>query len=249
MSQRRGSDDSSRQPGDGDLPELPAEFVVPDDPRELAAEAEAVRAQLWAEERERTSDGRQRSGLSGPLIGLVLMLVAAIGSLVIVALPYTPSRPVRAPLAAPGTVVGHQGGLLPDVRLTDDQGRPVAVRDVRPAVVLLMPAGCGCDDVAADLVRISQGALISVQLVGADAPPELPPGAARDRVFALTDSSGALTSAVAGGLAGRASAHPSALDAGPIAVLVRANGVIAAVVPGLRDARLLRADLASLAIT
>jgi hypothetical protein len=234
MSEHRGPDDGGCRPGDGDLPELPAEFVVPDDPRELAAEAETVRAELWIEERARA---QPRVSLSGPLIGLVLMLVAAIGSLVIVVLPYTPDRPTPAPLATPGVAAGRLGGLLPDVMLNDDLGRPVAIREIRPTVMLLMPEGCQCDDVATDLVRVSGETRLPVQLVGADQPPNRPAAAPRDRVFTLSDATGAVSKAVGQGPV-----------AGPVAVLVRANGVIAAVVPGVRDASQLRPELVGLAV-
>lgn len=235
MSEHRGPDDGGCRPGDGDLPELPAEFIIPDDPRELAAEAEAVRAELWIEERARAA--QSRPSLSGPLIGLVLMLIAAIGSLVIVVLPYTPDRPTPAPLATPGIAAGQRGGLLPDVVLPDDLGRPVAIREIRPTVMLLMPDGCRCDDVAANLVTITGEARLPVQLVGSDQPPNRPNAAPRDRVFTLTDATGTVSRAVGSGS-----------DAGPVAVLVRANGVIAAVVPGVRDASQLRPEVVGLAI-
>ena len=253
MSQRRGSDDGPCQPGDGDLPELPPEWgqiVIPDDPRELAAEAEAVRAELGAERRQQFYAGRSgRFGLSGPLIALVLMLVAAMASLMVIALPYSPERPVRAPLASPTAASGQLGSLLPDVRLVDDRGAPVSVRDIRPAVLLLMPTGCDCHSVAADLVRVSRDAMVSVELVGTDKPPQRPPASPRDRIFTLADPTDAITRAVGNGRTPGTTAGPPVPVSGPTAVLVRANGVIAGVVLGLADASQLRAELAGLTIT
>lgn len=245
MSQRRGGD-GPRPPGDGDLPELPSDYVVPDDPRELYAEAETVRAELRAERslgprRGVPDQPAQRSNLSGPLIALVLMLVAAVGSLVIVVLPYAPARPVRAPLAAPAAGAGQVGGLLPDLRLPDERGRTVAVREVRPAVVLLIPAGCDCDRVAADLVRVTGDSGVAVHLVGVS-PPRRPAGGARDRVHLLGDATGQFAAAVAvTDTPGQAS--------GPTALLVRATGLISLVVHDLRDASKLRPDLGGLTVT
>ncbi len=236
MGWRRGSDDGSRQPGDGDLPELPPEFVVPDDARELAAEAAAIRAELRADQPDgATTPVQPRTSLSGPLIGLALMLIAAIGSLVIVVLPYTPSRPVRVPLAAPTVADGVTGGLLPTMRLPDEDGRQVAIRDVRPAVLLLMPAGCDCDALAADVARVGTGARVAVELVGPDEPPARPTGIPQGRVLTLSDPGDALSAAI--------TPQPGTE---PTAVLVRADGIIIAVVRGLDTVDVIRADLARL---
>jgi hypothetical protein len=174
------------------------------------------------------------------------MLVAAIGSLVIVVLPYTPSRPVRAPLASTAVADGTAGGLLPDVRLPDQSGRPVTIRDIRPAVLLLTPDDCRCDQLIADLARVTGESRISVELVGASDQPERPPGAPEDRIFTLSDPGEVLAESIT---AGRASAGPVPDGASPVAVLVRADGVIAVVVPDLRDVNNLRADLARLPVT
>ena len=256
MSQRQGGDDGPRPPGDGDLPELPPEWgrlTVPDDPRELAAEAETVRAELWAEANAGQQPGfvarrRLRSGLSGPLVGLVLMLIAAVGSLTIVALPYAPSRPVRAPLTTTTVADGQRDGLLPDIRLPDDNGRAVTLRDIRPAVLLLMPAGCQCDGVAASLVGVSADAQIPVGLVGAAQAPARPSASSRDRVIVLTDPAGGLSGAITAGRTAAARMGPIAAPTGPTAVLVRSDGLIAAIVPDLRDAAQIRADLAALTV-
>lgn len=250
MSQRYGDGDVP----DHDLPELPPEWgplVIPDDARELAAEAEAVRAELWAARnagrRTLFTRGWRRFGLSGPLIALVLMLVAAIASLTVIALPYHPVRPRPAPLASTGTATGQLGGLLPDVRLLNDHHRAIAVRHVRPAVLLLMPAGCDCDDVAADLVRSSRDALIAVELVGVTAPPARPASSPRDRVHTLADPTDTLGRAVHTDRS--TSMGPVVPRTAPTAVLVRSNGLIAGVVPGLSDASQLRAELAGLTIS
>jgi hypothetical protein len=81
MSRQHGSDDSA-SPDDEELPSLPpewADFAIPDDLRELADEAEQVRAELArANRRRRPSVGHRRdgflarhwvkAGVSGPLV-------------------------------------------------------------------------------------------------------------------------------------------------------------------------------------
>jgi len=95
--------DDERAEGSGtpeDLPPLdwPA-LVVPDDARELAAEAEALRRERRAAAR-RDRLGRllltrrwQRFGVSGPLVALTLVIVAAFGSLLVIFLPSRPDQP------------------------------------------------------------------------------------------------------------------------------------------------------------
>lgn len=286
MSQRREGDDGPRQPGDGDFPEFPPEWgeiVIPDDLRELAAEAEQIREELRAEAQadlaqapltgtEATPAGAEpagatwpgiapddrlpgwrgliftrrwrRSGLSGPLVALILMLVTSVASLMVLVLPSAPRRPERAPLATTSVPAGQLGGLLPDVRLPDDRGRSVAVREVRPAVLLLMPADCHCDQVAADLVRVSRDALVAVELVGAERTPRLPANAPRPRITSLVDTKGLLTRAVTP----PAMTGPVAAQTDPTAVLVRTNGVITRVLPNLREVEWLRAELAALTV-
>src|SRR5918993_275950 len=125
------------------LPELPPEwahFVVPDDPRELAAEAERIRAELRAERGEGLTPAgrrRERLRLSGPVITFTLVLVAAFASLMVVVLPSTQLAPRRAPLASPTVNAGEVRGLVPSGLLQDRRGRPVAPRAIRPAVLLL----------------------------------------------------------------------------------------------------------------
>jgi hypothetical protein len=250
MSQRRGSDDGPQPPGDGDLPELPPEWghlVIPDDPRELAAEAEQVRAELEGRPRPNFIRRWQRSALSGPLVSLVLMLTAAIASLVIVVAPSSRQAPRPAPIASPTQSVGTIGGLLPDLVLRDDHDSHVTLRHIRPAVLLLMPTGCGCDDVAAGLVAASRESQVTVALVGTDKAPKLPTDALSSKTRLLTDAESALAAALAvpQTVGPRASAN---VDAAATAVLVRADGVIARIVRNLQNAAELGPDLAGLTI-
>jgi len=258
MSQRRGRDEGPQPPGDGDVPGLPPEWghiVVPDDPRELAVEAEQVRAELQAEASRNQPRGERmiftrrwyQYGLSGPLVSLVLMVVAAMASLIVVIIPTSPQSPKAAPLATPTAPAGQPGGLLPDAVLPDGRGRTMALRAVRPAVLLLMPARCDCATVAADLVTASRDTRIAVELIGEDRPPTLPPNAPRTRVHALADTDDVLARALTGRPT-TATASPAVAGTRPTAVLVRSDGVITGIIPDLQDAIGLRSDLAGLSV-
>ncbi|MDQ1646176.1 MAG: hypothetical protein QOJ50_2360 [Cryptosporangiaceae bacterium] len=226
MSQRRGPDDGAPPPGDGDPAGLPppwSEFVVPDDPRELAAEAAEVRAELAKDARRRRRRALLRPGLSLPFVALLLLLVAALSSLIIVMTPATRRPPDAAPQATPTGEPGTVGALLPDLALKDGAGRPVGLRQTRPAALLLMPDGCGCDRTAAELVLASRSSLVTVELVGSEHAPGLPNGSADARVLTLADPEKGLSAALAG-------PGPVQPETTPTAVLVRADGVIADIV-------------------
>jgi hypothetical protein len=245
MSQRRGPDDGGTPPGDGDLPDLPppwSDLVVPDDPRELAAEAAEVRAELARERRQLRWRRLFRSGLSIPFVALLLLLVAAMSSLIIVVTPVSRRLPEAAPQGTPTGDPGSIGGLLPDLVLSDARDRPVQLRTVRPAVVLLMPPGCGCAAVAAELVVASRETMVHVELVGGDTAPGLPNGSADARVEGLADPDQNLARALTASPPGPvAAARPE-----PTAILVRADGVIARIVGDVSHPRDLRNDMAAL---
>lgn len=251
------------------LPPEWGDVVVPDDASALAAEAEQVRAELRsaAGRIPRSPDGTPqaahrsarsarrarrsgrgasgggwpagRQGLAVPLGALAVVMVAAFVSLVGLVMPGSPRSPRPAPLAASSAAPGRPGGLLPDVALVDPDGRPVRVRDLRPAVLLLIPPACGrCTGTAAEVVAASRDAAILVVLVGSgDRPPALPQPADRVRTRTLADPTGAVADGV-----------PASSTQGVTAVLVRPDGQIARVMPDLADARQLRGDFAGLTI-
>lgn len=245
---------SSASPG-GDLPPLPPEWaalVVPDDARALEADAEAVRAERRAAA-QRAEHGAaappprwrrlletrrwHRYGLSGPVVVLALLVVAAFASLVVTVLPSAPRAVRQAPLATTTAPPGRAGGLVPDLLLPAPGGGELSLREVRPGVVLLVPDACGCDHLVADLVVATRDARLQVLVVGRTSPPALPDTAPRTRVSATLDQ-GRLAAALA------PAAGATSETAAPTALLVRADGVIARVVPELRDVTEIRPDLA-----
>ncbi len=138
------------EPGSDDL----LHVVVPDDLRELDAEVQAYRRELEAARRlERRLRRRHkfipswaRGGLPSPIFTAVLLVIATTGLLLSVFAPVTQERPRSTPIAAlanPKTPPGTVHGLLPDVQLATATNA-IDTRMIRPAVYVLVPAGCTC---------------------------------------------------------------------------------------------------------
>lgn len=137
------------EPGDDLL-----HVVVPDDLRELDAEVAAYRRELELARRRRrrrlllrrVTPKWARAGLPSPVFTAVLLLVAATGVLLSVFAPVTDRgqrQQLTSSLARPRQPPGTVGGLLPDVSLVADS-RQIPTRVIRPAVFILVPAGCKC---------------------------------------------------------------------------------------------------------
>jgi hypothetical protein len=130
--------------------------VVPDDLRELEPEIAAYHHELEvARRQERRRRWRRRflprwahGGLPSPIFTAILLVVATTGLLLSVFAPVTqetqrqlPISSLAHPTQAPGTV----GGLLPAGVELIASGKPrIEARAVRPAVFILVPAGCKC---------------------------------------------------------------------------------------------------------
>ncbi len=87
-----------------------------------------------------------RGGLPSPVFTAVLLVIATTGLLLSVFAPVTQERQHSTPIAAlanPKTPPGTVGGLLPDVQLVTTTN-PIDTRMIRPAVYVLVPAGCKC---------------------------------------------------------------------------------------------------------
>jgi hypothetical protein len=130
--------------------------VVPDDLRDLAPEIAAYHRELEvARRKERRRRWRHRflpswaqGGLPSPVFTAILLVVATTGLLLSVFAPVAQETQRQLPissLASPKQAPGAVGGLLPlNVELLVDGGHTIQARAVRPAVLILVPAGCQC---------------------------------------------------------------------------------------------------------
>jgi hypothetical protein len=226
--------------GPDDDPDEPSD--IPDDASELAFEAEALRRERAARRRrERVlrifrTRRFERYGLSGPMVAVVLVIVALFGSLMVVLGPRPPARLGAQPLAdAPS---GGPGGLLPDVRLQAGT-REVPARSLRPGILALVSDGCDC--AAAVQATTSQAASYRLQTSLVVTPESA------DDLRTMRDA-GAVRAAAAGVDADavlEATYAPGAT--GLTLLLVRADGVVEAVVRDVAETTRLEADLSELA--
>ena len=246
MSRRPDSDEpASDEPGhDGEIRGLPPEWgtiVIPDDLRELADEVVQVQAELAVTPSKASlrSWRWQRSGLSGPLLALILFLVAAIGSLMVVVLPKPSRPPRREPLASSTVAVGVAGGLVPAISLAGDGSPSTSLRLFRPAVLLLSPVTClTCAAVRNQLViAADETQLTVVWITESKEAVTIPAGSRKGQLVSLADPAGTTRLAV-----------PGASATGPTAVLVRSDGRIGQIVPNVANPSQLRPELAALTV-
>jgi hypothetical protein len=148
-----------------DLPELPPEWgtvVIPDDPSELAAEADAVRRQLRRVERGRAlrraiglppatvRSTEETPGVGIPLIIMGVAILTTLISLFVVTWDHRPAAP--QPTAAVDTA-------LSDLAFNDSTGQAVRLGTLLPAVVLLIDE-CECINLVIDTARAAPGVAI-----------------------------------------------------------------------------------------
>ncbi|HLV59053.1 MAG TPA: hypothetical protein VKY81_09340 [Natronosporangium sp.] len=185
----RDGDRPSEQPIDDypDLPRLPDGVRIPDDPAELADEAERVRAELyggrarpWVPARRIRHPGSGDGPPFAPAVVLCLAIVVALVSLLALALP----RPSGGPETPPAS------RALPDLRLTDASGQPVHLARLVPAAILLVER-CRCDRLISETADAAPPGVtvVVIDRSAPRAPADLPAGA---RLHLLADPEGRL---------------------------------------------------------
>jgi hypothetical protein len=152
----------------------PVDIEIPDDARELDQDIQAYRRELRAQRRHRLA---QRLG--GPLTrdGMVLPLLASCLALTLLAgtllTMFTARRALPSTMQTTGvprpprSAVGQVGGLLPEARVTVGSSQSAALRDFRPSVLALVPAGCHCEAAARQLSRQAAAASVNLYFVAA----------------------------------------------------------------------------------
>ncbi|HEY2949912.1 MAG TPA: hypothetical protein VGJ53_16185 [Micromonosporaceae bacterium] len=238
--------DGGGDPFDG-LPDLPPEWgtvVVPDDPAELANEAEEVRRELRREGRRNTwrrlfglpTTAGGDGGLPPVRLPILIMSIAVLAALIsMFALGWQRDAIRPSTRATESTVAATTSAKLrnlPALELIDNAGREVALRSLIPSVILLTD---GCGD-CSGLVQETLAATPFGVGVATVARTSSPPKPAATGVRSLGDPVGELRQAM--GLAG---------DARPAAVLVDRSGAVLRTVSGVNSVDAYRADLPRLA--
>lgn len=230
MGSLRGDNGGGRAPDGGGLPDLPPEWgtiIIPDDPAELAKESSAIRRELRRFARRNRwrrrlrlpllteAGSRETPTLGLPVLIMAIALAATITSLFALAWPAAAPRPVASPAQHPGAAPS----AVPDLAFTDADGAPVKVRNVLPAVLLVLADGCDCGNLElATAQAVPAG--VTVLAVGHDAPTLPSPRPSGLRLRALADPGGQLRTTFGG----------SPATSATIAVLVRGTGDVLRVV-------------------
>ncbi|WP_027659754.1 hypothetical protein [Salinispora fenicalii] len=156
---------------DSGLPDLPPEWgrvVVPDNAAELSAEAKQVRREL----NRPPPSGSVAPALLALLVTLVTVL-AGLSATIWAQLPPAPAASTPATPAPPADLIGR---TIPAFDLVDN-GQPVPLRGLLPAVILLTDA-CACPAEVANAVAVAPPG-VSVIIINPDpAVRESPPASA-----------------------------------------------------------------------
>src|SRR5215470_8343998 len=230
--------DRGNSPVDGWPPDF-EHLVIPDDARELDPDARALaREQRAAARTDRLRrllrlPGGQRSGPPWPIAIVVVGLLTALVGLLAVFRPPGPTAPRAHPLASTGLrPPGTEHGLTPDVQVQRDNGTPARVRDFRPAVLVLVPAGY---DAAGELRTVRQVASkrhVYAVAIGPEMP-LVPAELTRSALVRASDADHRLLPAYG-------------VRDTPVLLLVRADGVVNRILPGGAPDSALDSEVATL---
>lgn len=254
MGTLRGDNGGGERPQDGGgLPDLPPEWgtiIIPDDAGALHDEGSSIRRQfrraairrrwrrrlhLRPEPTGRTTD--DSPGLAVPLLIMSIAVIATLVSLFAVAWPRR--SPNSTPQLAP--TVQAVAVSLAGLSLFDPQGAPVPVRELTPAVILLVE-GCSCEQLITDTVAAvaASKAPSALVLVVAVRAPTLPSGLNdKVKVLAFADPNSSIRAAVP-------FLAPSRTTA---AILVAGGGTVIRAVSSVTTAIAFDSELGNLAAT
>src|SRR6185437_14187990 len=144
-----------------DYPLPPVDIEIPDDARELERDVQAYHRELRAQRRHqlarRLGGSITRDGMVLPLLASCLALTLLAGTLltmftarrVVPPATQTTSEPQTA-TATPTPTVGQPGAPLPAATVIVDSAA-TSLRLLKPAVLVLVPVGCGCARLARQL--------------------------------------------------------------------------------------------------
>ena len=180
--------------------------VVPDDIRALQADIDAYHRELREAGRHRFTRRLteslvwRRGAMPLAVLATSLGLAAVVFAVLTLGDPGVGRRALPAPVAsAPTAAVGEIDGLLPDVTLRTVGGDSRSVRELRPALVALLPLHCDCAAMVNSLAGQAEtvgASLVAVAPVSADAEVAALPGRTHSgHVTAYFDSEHALADA------------------------------------------------------
>jgi hypothetical protein len=151
--------------------------VVPDDIRALQAEVDAYHRELREAGRHRlvrrliASPAWRHGAKPVAIVGAALALAGVVFTVLTLGDPGVGRRALPTPVAtAPLASIGEVDGLLPDLTVRTVTGQPRSLRELRPALVALLPPQCDCarlveslagqaETVGASLVAIAPAAI------------------------------------------------------------------------------------------
>jgi hypothetical protein len=196
-------------------------IVIPDDISALDAEVRALHRERRAQRRRQRLRRLSGSGrMSGPLILVAVLLLAAVSGLLVL---FQPRRtPGTVTTLAENTAAADR--MLPDVLVRLVDGTTRRVREFRPAVVALAPVGCRCDAALAQAGTAAGRHGISFLLVDRTLPP-LPAGLTDPAAIRLVEPTGEIATRYG------AEKDDRRVPGGPVLVLVGAGGQVVRVLP------------------
>lgn len=230
----RRDDEDDREAGRTGGPSWVDQVVVPDDIGELDAEVRALRRERRVQDRRaRLRRLASPRGVVGPLVIVMLLLVAGVASLLVL------FQPRRTASPTPRTTTGvADTDRMPDVPVRLADGDTRRIRAYQPAVFALAPLGCACDAALRDVSSAAARRSVRFLLVDRELGP-LPAGVAPAAATRLVEPTGAVAErfgAERGGVR---------TPGGPVLVLVRPDGRARAL-PTAITARALDSELATL---